>query len=385
MPLRMLTKEGCHGRRERLWKEINSSLAPVDCVVVTEPAHITYLSGFCQSLYEFRSVLAGACLVLHAEGRAILVVDNLLRPYADLAFADEVLDPEWYSGVASAGSRRLGLLGAAKSALGNVQGKRVAGEAASTPVSLVDGLKEAGARWVDLGILLPSLRVSKDADEVAVFRRSVAAAEAGHRAALARLRPKMTELDLYRLVADAAEDALGEPAQVYGDFVSGPRCQEIGGFASSRVIEKGDLVLLDFSVVVQGYRCDFANTFVCDGEPSAELSEAFLACRAAMEVGEKAARAGVPCRALDATIRGSLGQRARHFATHSGHGLGLGHPETPFIVPESTDTLQSGNIITLEPGQYVTGAYGLRIERNYLVTTEGLELLSRHELRLTQT
>ncbi|MDX2051185.1 MAG: Xaa-Pro peptidase family protein [Polyangiaceae bacterium] len=380
----MLTAEGCRGRRERLWKHIQLDLGEVDAVLITEPAHVTYLSGFCLSAYEFRSVLAAAWLVLHSNGRAVLVADNLLRPYADAAFVDEIIDPVWYNGNASAGSRRELLVAGAKQALGNLGTRRVALEGASAPLSVVDKLREGGATWVDLGQALAVLRAKKDADEIAVFRRSVAAGEAGHAAALRELRPKMTEYDLYHLVRRAVEVSLGEPAQVYGDFVSGPRCEEIGGFASARVIEKGDLVLLDFSVVVQGYRCDFANTFVCDGEPKADLQEAFLACRAAMDVGEKAARAGVPCRTVDEAVRASLGERRSNFLTHSGHGLGLGHPETPFIVPASTDTLQSGNIITIEPGQYVPGAYGLRIERNYLVTEAGLEVLSKHEIRLTQ-
>lgn len=381
----MLTQQGCRGRRDRLWQQLQAVSGPVDAVVITDPAHVTYLSGFCLSPYEFRSVLAAAWLVLHADGRAILVADNLLRPYADAAFVDEIVDPIWYSGQRSAGSRRGGLLTAAKGALGNVHGQRIASEALSIPLALAEALREQGATLVELGEILSTMRVTKDPDELAVFMRSVAAAEAGHAAALAQLRPQMTEYDLFRLVQNAAANVLGEPAQVYGDFVSGPRCEEIGGFASTRVIEKGDLVLLDFSVVVSGYRCDFANTFVCGAEPSAPIQEAFEACCEALRVGEQVARAGVACRGIDEAVRSSLGERRAHFATHSGHGLGLGHPETPFIVPESTDTLQSGNIITIEPGQYVAGAYGMRFERNYLVGADGLELLSKHKLRLTQT
>ena len=72
-----------------------------------------------------------------------------------------------------------------------------------------------------------------------------------------------------------------------------------------------------------------------------------------------------------------------HFPSHSGHGLGLGHPEPPYLVPESTETLQSGDVVALEPGLYVPGVGGMRFERNYLIT-DGHETLTRHRLGLTR-
>ena len=68
---------------------------------------------------------------------------------------------------------------------------------------------------------------------------------------------------------------------------------------------------------------------------------------------------------------------------HAGHGLGLGHPESPIIVSDSTDVLLAGDIVTLEPGSYVEGIGGMRIEHNYLITEDGYERLSNHEIRLT--
>ena len=84
---------------------------------------------------------------------------------------------------------------------------------------------------------------------------------------------------------------------VYGDFVSGPRCEQGGGPPSSRIIQPGDLVLLDFSVVIDGYRGDFCNTFVSGGHATARQRELYEACFAAMQAGESKLRAGVPCRA----------------------------------------------------------------------------------------
>ncbi|HMP15796.1 MAG TPA: M24 family metallopeptidase, partial [Gemmatales bacterium] len=70
------------------------------------------------------------------------------------------------------------------------------------------------------------------------------------------------------------------------------------------------------------------------------------------------------------------------FAPHTGHGIGLGHPEAPFLVPESSDTLLAGDVLTLEPGLYIKDVGGMRFERNYLITETGYELLSKHRLTL---
>ena len=71
------------------------------------------------------------------------------------------------------------------------------------------------------------------------------------------------------------------------------------------------------------------------------------------------------------------------FTHHAGHGLGLAHPEAPILVPASEDVLEAGDVLTLEPGAYVEGIGGMRIEHNYLITAEGFERLSQHEISLT--
>jgi Xaa-Pro dipeptidase len=85
-------------------------------------------------------------------------------------------------------------------------------------------------------------------------------------------------------------------------------------------------------------------------------------------------------------VRSLLAERelAPYFTHHAGHGIGLSHPEPPFIVPESSETLVAGDVVTLEPGLYLSGVGGMRFERNYLVTQEGYELLSEHHLGLTR-
>jgi Xaa-Pro aminopeptidase len=144
------------------------------------------------------------------------------------------------------------------------------------------------------------------------------------------------------------------------------------------------LVLLDFSAVIHGYRADFANTFACGAWATPKQRDMFLACIDAMDAGEQNLRPGVSGRTVYEAVCQSFAANhyAESFPHHAGHGIGLGHPEAPFLVPASADVLLPGDVLTLEPGLYVPGVGGMRFERNYLITEHGPTVLTRHELSL---
>ncbi len=381
----MLTAEGCAARRERLWAALPSEC---DALIVGDPSHLTYFAGYVPSPFVFRTVESGALLILE-PGRATLVADAMLGPYLEHTQVDERFAPTWYDGNHSAPYRRGQLVRSALDRLGKIAGRRIGIESACVPSGLVEGLRaqRPGLDLIDIGPLVRPLRRSKDPDEIETLRRSMRAGEAAQAAALAEMRPGMTELDAWLLVNRAATEALGEQVLVYGDFASGPRCErEQGGPPTARTIQKGDLLLLDFSVVVSGYRGDFTNTFALGAGPTPRQRELFEACLGALRAGEARLRPGTPAREVDAAVRGhfaSLGLD-HAFTSHSGHGLGLGHPEPPYFVPDSTDTLVAGDVVALEPGLYIEGEGGMRFERNYLITPDGFETLSNHELRIDQ-
>ena len=381
----MLTAEGCAARRERLWRALPTAC---DALVVGDPSHLIYFAGFAPSPFEFRTVESAALLVLE-PGRATLVGDNILGPFLDRAHVDERVATVWYEGKRSAGHRRANLVASAVERLAKTSAKRIGVELASVPAGVVEGLRASrpGVEIVDITQVIRPLRRAKDADEVATLRRSMLAGEEAQAAALLEIVPGMTELDAYLIVQHAAQKALGEQLQLYGDFASGPRCEiEKGGPPTSREIEPGDLLLLDFSVIVAGYRGDFTNTFAVGADPSPRQRELFEACVGALKAGESCLKPGIPGRSVDAAVRAhfaSLGLDA-YFTSHSGHGLGLGHPEPPYFVPESTDTLIEGDVVAIEPGLYIEGIGGMRYERNYLITADGFETLSNHELRIEQ-
>jgi Xaa-Pro aminopeptidase len=382
----MLTEQGCRARRERLWNQVP---ADVEWIVVTDPQHLLYFANFRASPFVFNSQGAGAALILGRDESAILVADNVQELFSKEAFADDKIAPVWYRCVESAPHRGQLLVATVLDRLQKCSGRAIGYEATACPAALIDGLRTARpeVRFTDIDPLVRNLRRPKDPDEVALIRRSLHAATAALVAAMSEIRPGMTEFDAYRLVERVAGEAAGHQVHVYGDFVSGPRCEQIGGPPSSRVIQAGELVLLDFSVVIDGYRGDFCNTFVCGGRATARQRELYEACFAAMQAGENQLRAGIPCRAVHTAVRKIFAERqlADHFPHHSGHGVGLGHPEPPFLVPESSETLAAGDVVTLEPGLYLPGVAGMRYERNYLITENGYELLSDHPINIETT
>ncbi len=379
----MLTALGCAARRQRLWDRLP---APCDILVLGDPAHLVYFAGYAPSPFVFRTVESGALLLLQPE-YATLVADDMLRPFLDKAFADEVIAPVWYDGTRAAPHRRRRLVESVVDRLAKTKGNRVGIELSSVPSGVVEGLRKErpGMTIVDLDPIIRPLRRAKDDDEIALLRRSMQAGEAAQAAALEQMKPGMTELDAYLIVQNAAIKDLGEQVIVYGDFASGPRCEtEMGGPPTSRKIERGDLLLLDFSVVVAGYRCDFTNTFAVGAGPTPRQRELFEACVAALSAGESRLKAGVAARDVDHAVRGHLTSLGHAFPSHSGHGIGLGHPEPPYFVPESDEIVVAGDVVALEPGLYVEGVGGMRYERNYLITSDGFETLSHHEIRISQ-
>jgi Xaa-Pro aminopeptidase len=379
----MLTSAGCAARQARLWSRLPTA---IEWALITEPAHLVYFANFLPSPFVFNGQGARGVLLLGRDGSSVLIADNVQQPFLDSAHASEKIAPVWYRCIESAPHRGALLIESALKRLDGISGQTLAYEPASCPAGLIDGLR---ALWdsltlTDIDPLVRELRRAKDPDEVALIRQSLRAATAGLNAAMEQLRPGMTEFDAYRLVQRVAGEAAGTHVLLYGDFVSGPRCEQGGGPPSNRVIEAGDLILLDFSAVIHGYRGDFCNTFVCGGKPTARQSELFEACVAAIEAGERTLRAGIRCRDVDAAVRSSLAARslADRFPHHTGHGIGLGHPEPPYLVPESSETLLAGDVVTLEPGVYFPGVGGMRYERNYLITATGWESLSDHPIAI---
>jgi Xaa-Pro aminopeptidase len=365
----MLTAQGCRQRRLRFLQALPST-GDGEYVVLGDPIHLTYLANFWVDPFSLGAGFGGL-LVLRKDGHATLIHDNRLPQSVDQAHVDARQVVPWYDGKAPAhGARQLVLFGALPHAGPEVRIHDRLGNPLAT--SIIETLAK--------------LRRQKDPDEVAALRRCMKATEAGHAWARTHVRPGLTEVDVYCGVSSACIQAAGRAVIVYGDFAVSPGPVRRGGPPTSRVLEAGDMLILDFSVVIDGYRSDFTNTLVVGRPPTVDQQRLYDLCMAAMAAGEKELRAGVPCLAVYQAVRSVFEKAgvADHFPLthHAGHGLGLTHPDAPYLVHDATETLLAGDVVTLEPGLYVAGIGGIRIENNYLITPHGCERLSNHRIAL---
>jgi Xaa-Pro aminopeptidase len=363
----MLSAEGCRRRRQRLWQQLDPK-PDGDHLVLSDPAHLMYLANFSIDPFSLGAGFRGY-LILRNDGQAKLIHDNRLPKSAQEAHVEDRRVVTWYDGYHPATGPRL---------LAPLEAVNPSGSGLRVHDRPGDPYAETLIRTIT------AMRRRKDPDEIDLLRRCIRATDAGHAWARANIKPGMTELDVYCGVNTACIQAAGQAVIVYGDFAVCTGPERHGGPPTDRVLKPGDTFILDYSVVIGGYRSDFTNTMVVGGKPSAEQQRMFDLCVAAMAAGEKELRAGAACLAVYRAAQGVFEKAgtAEHSGSHMGHGIGLAHPEPPYIVRHADETLVAGDVVTIEPGQYVAGVGGVRIEHNYLITDTGYERLSNHTIAL---
>ena len=230
---------------------------------------------------------------------------------------------------------------------------------------------------------LRDLRMVKDADEIALLR---AAAEAADRVIEAIARGSLvgrTEEQVAREVRDRLVDE-GHEAAAFSIVGSGPNSASPHHAASARVIEAGEPVVLDIGGTLRGYGSDVTRTlWVTGGDPSsgpdAEFRALYDVLQRAQAAAVAAARPGVPCERVDGVAREIIAAAGygERFIHRTGHGIGLEEHEDPYLVQGNREALRAGHTFSVEPGIYLEGRYGARIEDIVVCGTGGPEALNR--------
>ena len=379
----MLSKVGCMNRRQHLWEALPKE---TQWVLITDPRHVNYLCGFWVNPLS-NSAGDRGFLFLDRDGESVLICDAFAlssaigEPYVDR----KVVEP-WYGNGPAVPNRDHALFGALdrftkthRPCLGAVETEWFpsAAVAALGPLSLREDSPDES-----LGSILRDSRRCKDSDEMDLLKRCFRAGEAGHRRAREVIEPGISEMDVYREVQSAALAELGAIGLVYGDFrATSPTLPNAGGPPTAHKLEDGETFILDYSVVLAGYRGDFTNS-IAVGKVSSGQRRLMDECRAALASGERALRPGVTGAAVYHAVNAPLAAAGWPLRFHAGHGLGLSHPEAPAFVAASKEIVRKGEVVTLEPGAYVEGIGGVRIEHNYLITHDGYERLTNHAIEL---
>ncbi|MCL6593521.1 MAG: Xaa-Pro peptidase family protein [Alicyclobacillus sp.] len=225
--------------------------------------------------------------------------------------------------------------------------------------------------------VVEGLRQSKDDAELACIEQAVRVADAAYAHIRAWIRPGLTEKEVAWELEQCMR-RLGASGPSFPTIVaSGWRSALPHGVASDKVIAAGELVTLDFGAVVNGYCSDLTRTLVL-GSPTPQQQAVYETVLAAQQLALAAARPGMRGSDLDAVARDALTAAGYgpHFGHSLGHGIGLAIHEQPRIGKNSTDVLSPGMVVTIEPGVYLPGWGGVRIEDDVVVTCDGVRVLT---------
>ncbi|MGA8145266.1 MAG: Xaa-Pro peptidase family protein [Candidatus Acidiferrales bacterium] len=331
-----------------------------DTFLVSELPNIRYLCGFTGS----------AGLLLVETSRATLFTDSRYTFQAQ----EEVTN-------AHIEIVRRGLTGAVGSALRKRAGRaRVAYSPSHVTVAQHAALRKAAGsrvRWVNGGHAVEKLRALKDPQELATMRQAAVLVSKVFEQALPLIRPGISELDLAAELEYAMKQKGASGPSFETIVASGPRSAWAHAQPSSNPLRKSELVVLDQGAILRGYCSDMTRT-VFLGRAPARIRRLYRAVLAAQEAARAAIRPGVSGESVDAAARRVLkGEGLAQYFTHStGHGLGLEVHEMPRLGKGEKTILEEGMVITVEPGVYIEGLGGIRIEDDMVVTSKGGEALT---------
>jgi len=234
------------------------------------------------------------------------------------------------------------------------------------------------AKLVPLGDELRLLRAYKDKHEIAVMKKAAAIASAAVATALAcEIQPGWTEQEMALQLEMTARRAGAEQIAFETIIASGENAALPHAQPTNRKIRNGDFVVIDFGVKYQGYCSDETCTFAI-GELTVDQKNAYRAVLQAHDEAIASIKAGIAAADVDALVRRVLGKKySRYFVHGTGHGVGLEVHEAPRLAPNSQDVLNAGMVVTVEPGLYYPGRWGIRIEDTVFVKENSCEIITK--------
>jgi Xaa-Pro aminopeptidase len=336
--------------------------AGIDALLVTNVTNVRYLTGFTGS--------AGTVLV--TADALLFTTDGRYRTQSGEQLAAAGVDAEVVVGATVAEQRE-----AIARALD--AGARVGLEAATVPWAQQRELAVVltDHELVPTEGLVERLRQVKEPGEVARIRAACAIADDALAALLPRLAERPTERE-FALDLEVEMRRRGASGNSFDPIIaSGPNGALPHARPTSRRVERRELVVIDFGCIVDGYCSDMTRT-VSVGDPGPDARHLWDVVRAAQSAGRDAVREGAACAAVDKACRDVIADAgwAELFAHGTGHGVGLEIHEAPRVAGTARDTLATGSVVTVEPGVYLPGVGGVRIEDTLVVTPGGADPLT---------
>lgn len=363
-------------RLSRLQAEMRAR--QIDCVALIPGANLRYLTGL-----DFHLMERATIGFFPAEGQPTLVLPALEvarfetdRPYeADVVSYGDSGDPA-------------DAVRQAVRALPEIQ--RIAVEHLRMRVHELRLVQRCtpNAFMEDAGPVMERLRITKSADEVAALRQAIAITEGALQAVIESLQAGLTERQIAARLNVAQLERGGEVVPFAPIVQVGPSAALPHGTPGDRPLTPGQVLLCDFGTTSGGYISDLTRTFFVGSEPDSRARDIYEAVKEANAAGRAAAGPGVPCSEVDRAARQVI-ERAGfgpNFIHGVGHGLGLDAHEGPYMRDWNHTPLEPGMTFTVEPGIYLPGEIGVRIEDDVVITADGAETLTTfdRELRVVE-
>jgi Xaa-Pro aminopeptidase len=342
-------------RRQRV---VDGLPADIGALLVTTPANVRYLTGFTGS---------NAQLVLGAE--PVFFTDGRYDEQSSVQVPD--LGREIYSGT----TKFSDLLG---KALADRGVSRLGVEAADLTLQSSEKLRNdlSGVELVPTTDLVEVVRQRKDADEVAAIRAAQRVAEGALTQTLRDFKGG-TEIDLALEIEWAMRKAGAEGVSFETIVAGGAHAALPHATPRPVLVDLEGLLLIDMGAKVDGYCSDMTRTFLGPQAPD-EMVSVHRAVLESVDAALAAVRPGVPCKDVDRAAREVLEQHGygERFIHSTGHGVGLEIHEGPTLAPTSEGVLEAGHVVTIEPGVYLPGVGGVRVEDFVVVTDDGYDNLT---------
>ena len=351
--------------------KLNTSLqtSDLDAVILNPGPTLTHLTGLRFHLMERPVVL----LLARDQVPAIVLPELELQKVASLPYELQVFSypenpSEWGNTFRNA-AQALGL-----------DGKRVGVEPRQLRLLEFRYVQASApeADYPDASELLAGLRLRKDRSEVEAMRRAVKIAQEALEATIPSFKIEMTEKALAAELVTQLLRHGSDPELPFAPIVSsGPNAANPHASPSERKLQSGDLLVVDWGAAYDGYISDLTRTFAV-GAVEEEYRKIHRIVQEANAAGRAAAKPGVPCAAVDNAARDVIEQAGygEYFTHRTGHGIGMEGHEEPYMRGDNMQLLEPGMAFTVEPGIYLPGRNGVRIEDNVLITESGAETLS---------
>jgi Xaa-Pro aminopeptidase len=346
---------------ERRLQEVRKHLetSRLDALLVSHLPHVRYLTGFSGS--------NGLCIV--TRSKQLFLTDNRYRDQSKTEL-------DGFEIIVTSDT----LLKAARKS-GSLNGKKTIGfECQYVSVSMYENLKKLfpSASFISKRSVIENIAAVKEEAEIDAIKRAAGITDKVFRKLLPVLKPGIRELDIAAEIS-YWHQRLGADGDAFESIVaSGPRGALPHGRATEKKILKGEFVTLDFGCVCKGYHSDLTRT-VAVGKPSVRARRIYQVVLDAQCKAIDAVCAGIPARALDRVARRHIHRKGfgKYFSHSLGHGLGIEIHEPLRLSTKSNDVVRTGNVFTIEPGIYIQGFGGVRIEDDVVVRDSGCEVITK--------